>query len=101
MIFGIGEGENKMLQIKKLQPSMLIGLIEKIDSEFFHPEFPVEDEMGFTWTWDDYYGLWYGRHLAAVGFLRGWDDKWDDTCLGVAVMPEYRQKGFAEILPVH
>jgi len=51
-------------------------------------------------------GLWYSENLyyfiveekeiLGYGFLRGWDENWDDICLGIYILD--RRKGLGELL---
>lgn len=35
---------------------------------------------------------------AAVGFIRGWNENWDDKCLGLIVHPRYRGRGYGSLM---
>jgi len=47
---------------------------------------------------DEAYMLVDSTVVAAVGFIRGWTQRWDDKCLGIIVHSDYRRKGYGQLM---
>ena len=60
--------------------------------KFFQPD------LSFQSSKDEYLSVDHNGKEIALGFLRGWDADWDDICLGIIVVPEFRRYGFGEML---
>lgn len=70
------------------------------DNRFFHPHsFAAEeivrlrDKSGK----DLYYCLVDSDKVIAYGILRGWDDRWDDICVGIIVRKSEWYNGYGEM----
>lgn len=66
----------------------------------FQPHsFELDDVIGlYNRTKDNlFYCLTDSDEVIAYGFLRGWDEKWDDICLGIVVRESYWGNGYGEM----
>ena len=71
------------------------------DNEFFHPhsfEKDYIDELCEKSSKDLFYCLTSSNKVIAYGILRGWDDGWDDICVGVIVRESERNNGYGELM---
>lgn len=71
------------------------------DNKFFPSSRFVSQEMltksGYKGN-DFYCALMLDDEVLGYGFLRGWDDKWDDICLGIVIKPELQRRGYGQLL---
>jgi ribosomal protein S18 acetylase RimI-like enzyme len=77
------------------------------DDPYFQPHpFKKKDAQQIQGvTQNQYYLLvkWNSREqihyqIIGYGFLRGWEEGWDDICLGVIIHPAFRANGYGELL---
>ena len=70
------------------------------DNEFFHPHpFTLtEANKRCSYKGNDIYVVIVADEILGYGFLRGWDDKWADICLGIIVKPKYQSNGLGTLL---
>lgn len=70
------------------------------DNKFFHPH-PFTSEEAYTrcrYKGQDLYYLLIDNEVLGYGLLRGWDDKWDDICLGIIIKPSETRRGLGDLL---
>jgi GNAT superfamily N-acetyltransferase len=91
----------KIVTTNEVDAFALIEFFENIkDNEFFHPHpFTTNKaiELLDVEGKDLYYCLVGREKIIAYGFLRGFDDGWDDICLGLIVRESEQGKGYGEM----
>lgn len=96
--------QNNNLQIVNITPPLcekLYKFFKEVKSnEFFqpHPFTLAEAGKRCSYKGNDVYVVIVTDEVLGYGFLRGWDDKWADICLGVIVKPEYQSNGLGTLL---
>jgi RimJ/RimL family protein N-acetyltransferase len=70
------------------------------DNEFFQPHsFASEYAIKLcNYKGEDLYYILEKENVIVYGFLRGWDNHWDDICLGIIVEPSEQGKGYGELM---
>jgi ribosomal-protein-alanine N-acetyltransferase len=80
----------------------LFGQLSDGRNRFFHPHpfTPAEASRLCTYDGNDYYCVLVDRADRALGYgyLRGWDEGYQEPSLGVAIHPEFRGRGLAQFL---
>ena len=96
--------QDNNLQIVNISPRLCKKLYkffkEVKGSKFFspHPFTLAEAHKRCYYEGNDIYVVIMADDILGYGFLRGWDDKWADICLGVIVKPEHQSNGLGTLL---
>lgn len=91
------------LQIMKLNPEMTerVGIFfETIETDKFHPHgFSQEDAYRLcNYTGKDlYYAITNDEDIVGYGLVRGWDEGFEVSSLGIYVSEKYRGRGIARM----
>lgn len=92
----------KIVPVNEVDPVILAEFFGDIeDNEFFHPHSFAEEDIEELYSRggeDLYYCLTDSDKVIAYGILRGWDDKWDDICIGIIVRESEWHNGYGELM---
>ena len=96
--------QNNNLQIVNITPPLcekLYKFFKEVEgNKFFrpHPFTLAEANKRCSYKGNDVYVVIVADEILGYGFLRGWDDKWVDICLGVIIKPKYQNNGLGTLL---
>jgi ribosomal protein S18 acetylase RimI-like enzyme len=95
----------EVIQLSRVNVAALAVFFEVLrksgDDAYFHPHPLTDDEarahVGYRGA-DLYYGVTDASVVLAYGMLRGWDEGYKVPSLGIAVHPNFRGTGVADLL---
>jgi len=69
------------------------------DEPFFQPHsFIVDEWMQGKRISNEYWWITKDAVILVYGFIRGWGDNWPEKVVGICVHPDFRRKGFGELM---
>lgn len=96
--------QDNCLKIIPLSPSLCKHIVEFFrmisSNTFFHPHpFDLKEvHKRCYYKGDNIYCALIDKEVLAYGFIRGWDEGWDDKCLGIITNPSEKRQGLGELL---
>lgn len=103
MVFGIIMDSLEFCRIGKgrIEEDVLYAIFERLKNEpYFKPHALTADfakQVCDNNIGDEYWVLSIGKERIGYGFIRGWSENWNEKCLGIVILPEWRHKRYGEL----
>lgn len=86
------------MMIIRAERAIRSGLNKLVDACKDEEYFPIYYIINHRDSNNDYYVIHNKCGIVAFGMIRGWDEEWDDKCLGLIVHPDHRGRGYGSLM---